>query len=167
MNDKWSQASCSQAGWEFSAWMDSRTVHSILPMVQSHIPVFIHFVPFCPSSSVISQVPLPMSNYGLPPTKTSNEGKVYGPQKSSQRTEKQKKSGKINVVWVLSSGKGLWDGGGKEEWIGGMLSSSGSTARGMVVPFAKEPGSGTDKLGLGLVCTDRVLQAPLSLTAVK
>lgn len=44
----------------FSAWMDSRKVCSILHMVQSHIPVFTHFVPFCPS------IPPPLSSLGSP-----------------------------------------------------------------------------------------------------
>lgn len=38
-NEQWSQASCLQAGWELSAWMDRRVYNT----QHSHIPVFTHF----------------------------------------------------------------------------------------------------------------------------
>ena len=106
------------------------------------------FLPFYPSSSVISLVTLPMSNWGPAPTKTLNQGKVHGPQKSSQTQHReQRKSGKINVVSALSSGKDLWDAA----WQGGVDRRDAQHLRkyckrnGGTDPFAEEPGSGMDK----------------------
>lgn len=82
------------------------------------------------------------------PMKTSSQGKVYGPQKSSwaQRRE-HKKGGKINVISALSSGKGLWDAG----WQGGADRSDALHFReyrgrnGRTGPFAEELASGMGK----------------------
>jgi len=130
--------------------MGSGRVYSIPHTVQSRINVFIHFVPFCPStpSSVISQVPIPTSNWGPAPTKASNQGKVCGPDKSSQTQHReQKKSGKINAISDLSSGRDLWDAGR----LGGVSGRDAQRCREYcrrssgTHPFAEEPGSGTDK----------------------
>lgn len=115
MNGKWSQASCWQTGWEFFC-MDGQQkglqhpAHGAVP--HSCLHPLCPFLPFYPSSSVISRVTLPMWNWGPAPTKTSNQGKVYGPSKvfpdTTQRTEKKWKN-KCNISLVPWKGPlGCW-----------------------------------------------------------
>lgn len=76
-------------------------------------------LPFYPSSSVISWVTFPMSSWSPAPTKSSNHGKVCGPQKSSQTEHtEQKGRNRCNICPVLWKGPFGCDVLGRSGWEG-------------------------------------------------
>lgn len=147
MNGKWSQGSVSQTAWEFSAQMDSRRVCSIL--VQSHIPVFIHFVLFCPSTLpplTSLRSPSPCQPEVLLQQRIQTKAMSAG-LKCLPSHNTENRSGKINATSALSSRKSLWDAG----WQGGADRRDAQHLRGYhrsnggTGLFIKELGIGTDK----------------------